>query len=84
MSASAPDRRGDELPAELQRREERLAKIREAKAGARGGGARAEAARRAELEAQGKKPRAAARRARPVRAEAGRRSGTSPTRSRRS
>jgi transposase/IS5 family transposase len=75
-----PDRRGDELPEELQRREQRLAKIKEAKEAleaeelqrreqrlakikeakeALEGEAReAETARRAELEAQGKQPRA--------------------------
>jgi transposase len=75
-----PDRRGDELPEELQRREQRLAKIREAKQAleaeeltrreqrlakireakeALEAEARAvETARRAELEAHGKQPRA--------------------------
>jgi transposase len=52
-----PDRRGDELPAELQRREQRLAAIREAKQALEAEAAVREAARRAELEAQGKKPR---------------------------
>jgi transposase len=52
-----PDRRGDELPAELQRREDRLATIREAKQALEAEAAEAETARRAELEAQGKKPR---------------------------
>jgi transposase len=52
-----PDRRGDELPDELQRREGRLARIREAKQALEAEAAEAEAARRAELEAQGKKPR---------------------------
>lgn len=51
------DRRGDELPAELQRREQRLAKIREAKVALEADAAEREKARRAELEAQGKKPR---------------------------
>lgn len=53
-----PDRRGDELPAELQRREQRLAKIREAKEALEREAREAETARRAELEAQGKQPRA--------------------------
>ncbi len=52
-----PDRRGDELPDELQRREQRLARIREAKQALEAEAAEAETARRAELEAQGKKPR---------------------------
>lgn len=52
-----PDRRGDELPDELQRREQRLVVIREAKAALEAEAAEREAARRAELEAQGKKPR---------------------------
>src|SRR6266571_2809422 len=52
-----PDCRGDELPAELQRREQRLARIREATAALEAEAAKREAARRAELEAQGKKPR---------------------------
>jgi transposase len=52
------DRRGDELPEELQRRERRLATIREAKAALEAEAAEAETARRAELEAQGKTPRA--------------------------
>src|SRR6266705_893475 len=52
-----PDRRGDELPEELQRRERRLARIREAKQALEAEAAEREAARRAELEAQGKKPR---------------------------
>ena len=52
-----PDRRGDELPAELQRREQRLATIREAKAALEAEAHAAETARRAELRAQGKKPR---------------------------
>jgi transposase len=53
-----PDRRGDELPAELQRREQRLAKIREAKEALEREAREAETARRAELETQGKQPRA--------------------------
>jgi transposase len=52
-----PDRRGDELPPELQRREQRLAKIREAKAALEAEAAERESARRAEMAAQGKKPR---------------------------
>src|SRR5581483_3948535 len=52
-----PDCRGDELPEELRRREQRLAKIREAKAALEAEAAEREAARRAELEAEGKKPR---------------------------
>ena len=52
-----PDRRGDELPEELQRREQRLAKIREAKQALEAEAAEREAARRAELAAQGKTPR---------------------------
>jgi transposase len=51
------DRRGDELPAELQRREQRLATIREAKAALEAEAFERETARRAELAAQGKKPR---------------------------
>jgi transposase len=51
------DRRGDELPDELQRREGRLEAIREAKAALEAEAAERETARRAELEAQGKKPR---------------------------
>jgi len=52
-----PDRRGDELPEELHRREQRLQRIREAKQALEAEAAEREAARRAELEAQGKKPR---------------------------
>jgi transposase len=51
------DRRGDELPEELQHREGRLARIREAKQALEAQASEAEAARRAELAAQGKKPR---------------------------
>jgi transposase len=51
------DRRGDELPDELQRRESRLARIREAKAALEAEAAEAETARRAELAKQGKRPR---------------------------
>ena len=50
-----PDRRGDELPEELQRREQRLARIREAKQALEAEAAEREAARRAELEAQGRR-----------------------------
>ena len=53
-----PDRRGDELPEELQRREQRLAKIQEAKEALEAEARERETARRAELEAQGKQPRA--------------------------
>lgn len=52
-----PDCRGDELPVELQRREQRLARIREAKQALEAEAAERETARRAELEAQGKQPR---------------------------
>ncbi len=52
-----PDRRGDELPTELQRREGRLERIREAKAALEAQAAERERARRAELKEQGKKPR---------------------------
>ena len=51
------DRRGDELPAELQRREDRLARIRGAKQALEAEAAERETARRAALAAQGKKPR---------------------------
>ncbi len=51
------DRRGDELPAELRRRETRLRKIKEAKEALEREARTAESARRAELRAQGKKPR---------------------------
>src|SRR5215210_2098408 len=49
-----PDRRGDELPAELQRREQRLARIREAKQALEAETAAREAARRSELAEEGK------------------------------
>jgi transposase len=52
------DRRGDELPDELRRREQRLATIREAKQALEAEAFERETARRAELEAHGKKPRA--------------------------
>jgi transposase len=51
------DRRGDELPEELQRREGRLRRIGEAKQALEAEAAERERARRAELEAQGKKSR---------------------------
>ena len=51
------DRRGDELPAELQRRESRLAVIREAKEALEAEAKAAEESRRAEMRAQGKTPR---------------------------
>src|SRR6266496_560660 len=49
--------RGDELPEELQRREQRLARISEAKLALEAEAAEREQARRAELAEQGKKPR---------------------------
>jgi transposase len=52
-----PDRRGDELPAELARRESRLAKIREAMAALETEAREAEQQRRAQMAAEGKKPR---------------------------
>jgi transposase len=55
--AFGADRRGDELPQELARRETRLAAIREAKQALEAEAAEAENARRAQLEAEGKKPR---------------------------
>ncbi len=51
------DRRGDELPEELQRRETRLARIREAKAALEAEAKAAETARRADMAEQGKTPR---------------------------
>lgn len=51
------DRRGDELPAELQRRESRLVVIREAKAALETEAKQREEARREALEAEGKQPR---------------------------
>jgi transposase len=51
------DQRGDELPAELRRREQRLARIREAKQALEAEAQARETARRAELEGEGKKPR---------------------------
>lgn len=53
-----PDRRGDELPAELARRETRLAKIREAMAALESEAREAETQRRAQMAAEGKTPRA--------------------------
>ena len=52
-----PDRRGDELPAELSRRESRLARIREAKAALEAEEQERERARQAELREEGRKPR---------------------------
>jgi transposase len=52
-----PDRRGDELPDELARRESRLARIREAKAALEAEEQERERARQAELRAEGRKPR---------------------------
>lgn len=51
------DRRGDELPEELQRRESRLEVIRQARKALEAEAEAAETARRAELEQQGKAPR---------------------------
>ncbi len=55
--AFGADRRGDELPAELQRREDRLARIREAKEALETEAREAETVRREELAEQGKTPR---------------------------
>jgi transposase len=52
-----PDRRGDELPAELARRASRLERIREAKAALEAEEAERERARQAEMRAQGREPR---------------------------
>jgi transposase len=52
-----PDRRGDELPEELQRREQRLAVIREAKEALEAEAFERETARRAEMVVEGKQPR---------------------------
>jgi transposase len=52
-----PDRRGDELPAELQRREQRLARIREAKQALEDEASERETARRAAMQVDGKRPR---------------------------
>lgn len=51
------DSRGDELPDELARRESRLARLREAKAALEAEAREREQRRRAELEAEGRKPR---------------------------
>ena len=51
------DRRGDELPVALRRREDRLARIREAKQALEAEAREAETARRAEMAEQGKTPR---------------------------
>jgi len=51
------DRRGDELPEELTRRETRLAKLREAKAALEAEAAEREERRRQDMQAEGKKPR---------------------------
>ncbi|WP_249009428.1 IS1182 family transposase [Conexibacter sp. DBS9H8] len=51
------DRRGDELPDELQRRESRLAVIREAKEALEAEAKAAEEARRAEMREEGREPR---------------------------
>jgi chromatin segregation and condensation protein Rec8/ScpA/Scc1 (kleisin family) len=50
-------RRGEELPDELRRRVDRLARIREAKQALEAEAAERETARRAEMTAQGKTPR---------------------------
>jgi transposase len=52
-----PDRRGDELPAELARRESRLARIREAKAALEAEEAERERARQAQMREEGREPR---------------------------
>jgi len=52
-----PDRRGDELPAELARRETRLAKIQEAMAALESEAREAEQQRREQMAVEGKKPR---------------------------
>lgn len=51
------DRRGDELPVDLQRREDRLARIREAKQALEDEAREAEMARRAQMAEEGKTPR---------------------------
>ncbi len=53
-----PGRRGDELPAELARREDRLVVIREAMAALEAEARAAETERRAQMQAEGKTPRA--------------------------
>jgi transposase len=55
--AFGADRRGDELPAEFVRREDRLAVIREAKQALEAEAREAETSRRAEMSEQGKQPR---------------------------
>ena len=52
-----PDRRGEELPAELARRESRLARIREAKAALEAEEQERERARQAEMRSEGREPR---------------------------
>lgn len=52
-----PDSRGDELPDELQRRESRLARLREAKAALEAEAHEREERRRAEMAAEGRTPR---------------------------
>jgi transposase len=52
-----PERRGDELPDELARRESRLVRIREAKAALEAEEVERERARQAQLRAEGRKPR---------------------------
>lgn len=52
-----PDNRGDELPVELQNRESRLKRLREAKAALEAEAQAAEAKRRSEMRAVGKTPR---------------------------
>jgi len=52
-----PDRRGDELPAELARRESRLARIREAKAALEAEERERERARQAQMREEGREPR---------------------------
>ncbi|MGH6945620.1 MAG: IS1182 family transposase [Geminicoccaceae bacterium] len=52
-----PDRRGDELPDELARRESRLARLREAKEALEAEEAERERARQAEMRAEGRRPR---------------------------
>ena len=53
-----PGRRGDELPAELKRREDRLAVIREAQADLEAEALEAETERRTQMKVEGKTPRA--------------------------
>jgi transposase len=56
-----PDSRGDELPPELRRREDRLKWIREAKAALEAEAEAAETARRQQMRAEGRAPRATPR-----------------------